>query len=398
MLQPIADADLQLDALESSPFVAAMCLNLRVLKKASRTNFRLFRKPLNTSFHFQQASRTFIQSKQVCGDVTHSPDREWISEKLSLLAEHADDLVDIEPSETNNYRPLTALKLIVLSVGVDVFSRIVPQRYEHTYCFDLFAGAGATTIDGFDDTAVVGSPVLAPVMTHQDFDKYHFVEIEENKAKALRRRLDFMESKIDFPRQKCEVHCENSNEFVHDLLDNIRNDIGGYEGFNMFSFIDPEGLDPRWDVTRRIADLFGDLLIHYPETAVNRDKETQKASRYFPDNSFQDCGTEERRKQVYCDGLEARRNTDITVPVRIDSGETGKNYHYDLIYATRETESGAPYVAAMESMQRKIQLLDGDDVRRVFKCLRGEQAALESFVGDVSETNDSAGQQSFENY
>jgi len=330
--------------------------------------------------------------------MTQSPDREWISEKLSLLTEHADDLVDVEPSETNHYRPLTALKLIVLSVGVDIFSRIVPPRYEHSYYLDLFAGAGATTINGLDDTAVVGSPILAPVMAHQDFDEYHFVEIDEDKAEALGRRLDFMKSTIDFPRQKCKVHCKNSNEFAHSFLEDVRDDIGGYEGFNMFSFIDPEGLDPRWDVTRRIADLFGDLLINYPETSINRDKETRKASRYFPDNSFRNCETEEQRKKVYCDGLEARNNTDITVPIRIDSGDTGKNYHYDLIYATRETESGAPYVAAMESMQRKVQLLNGDDVKRVFRCLRGEQAALESFVGDISETNDSAGQQSFENY
>lgn len=104
-----------------------------------------------------------------------SPYREWIADKQEALTEHAADLVDVEPTVTNEYRPLMALKLIVLSAGVDVFSRIVPQRYDHNFYLDLFAGAGATRLRGMD-SAVVGSPILAPVMSRLEFAEYHFVE------------------------------------------------------------------------------------------------------------------------------------------------------------------------------------------------------------------------------
>lgn len=320
-----------------------------------------------------------------------SPNRDWIADKLALLTEHADELVEVEPSVTNSYRPLTALKLIVLSAGVEVFSRIVPQRYEHNYYLDLFAGAGATTLRGIEDTAVVGSPILAPVMSHQDFEGYHFVELSEKKADALEARLDYMDSVIDFPREKCHVHFSDANDYAHEFLENFRAKNGGYEGFNMFSFIDPEGMDPRWDVIRRIADLYGDLLIHYPETTINRDMDTQKASSYFPDDSFRKCRTEEERKQVYSNGLESRDNTDISIPIRIDSGESGKNYHYDLIYATRETPGGAPYAAAMEAMQHKMKRLDGDDIRRVLRSLQGDEKALDNFISTTTETENDSG-------
>lgn len=327
-----------------------------------------------------------------------SPDREWIADKLGVLTEHAADLVEVKPDVTNEYRPLTALKLIVLSAGVDVFSRIVPQRYDHNYYLDLFAGAGATRLRGMD-SAVVGSPILAPVMSHHEFAEYHFVELKGEKADALKARLDYMDSVIEFPREKCFIHEANANDFVHEFLENHRSNFGGFEGFNMFSFVDPEGMDPDWHVTRRIADLYGDMLIHYPETTVNRDHETGKARSYFPTGvDLEQCRTEDKRRAAYRDGLESRRNTDITVPIRIDSGSSGGNYHYDLIYATRETGGGAPYVAAMEDIQRKISLLDGDHIRRVLETLEGDAEALDYFFDGESQDDSRGGQESLDNY
>lgn len=91
-----------------------------------------------------------------------------------------------------------------------------------------------------------------------------------------------MDSVIEFAREKCFVHKVDANEFVHEFLEDHRTEFGCFEGSNMFSFIDREGMDPAWHVTRRIADLYGDLLIHYPETTVNRDRDTRKAQTYFP--------------------------------------------------------------------------------------------------------------------
>lgn len=304
-----------------------------------------------------------------------SPDVDWIQEKLKAVTEHADDLVELNPDTTNEYRPLTALKLIVLSAGVELFTRIVPQEYEHTYYLDLFAGAGATRIRG-SSYSVVGSPILAPVMAHEHFKEYHFVEINDEKAAALEERLDYIANEIEFPRDRCHVHTTDTNEFTHEFLDDIRDSIGqSYAGLNLFTFIDPEGLDPKWHVTRRIADLYGDMLIHYPESAINRDLETGKARSYFPDDAYLELETEDEREAYYCEALESCEHTDITVPIPIESGTSGGNYHYDLIYATRETRSGSPYTKAMEHMQQMIQPLNGDNIEAV---LRG-QTGLSAF-------------------
>ena len=313
--------------------------------------------------------------------MTKAPNREWISNKLAAVTKHADDLVALNPDVTNEYRPLTALKLLVLSAGVELYTRIVPGKYEHSYYIDLFAGAGATEIRGASQN-VVGSPIIAPVLAHEDFREYHFVELESEKATALQARLDYMDEVIDFPRERCQVHNVDANDFAHEFMDEMREELGSsYKGLNLFSFIDPEGMDPRWHVTRRLADVYGDMLIHYPESAVNRDLETQKARSYFPDDRYLDLPSEDDREKYFCESLESCDNTDITIPIRIESGDSGGNYHYDLIYATRETRAGSPYQKAMKHMQQKIEPLDGDDIKHVFRGLEGNEAALDEFMG-----------------
>jgi three-Cys-motif partner protein len=312
-----------------------------------------------------------------------SPHKQWIANKLGLLNEHADSLVELEPGVTNSYSALTALKLIVLSAGVDVFSSIVPQDYDHSYYLDLFAGAGATKVEDTDFT-VVGSPILAPVMAHDHFNEYHFVDNDPEKVAALRGRLDYIHgsTSVDLPREDCYVHKMEAKKFVHDFLDDIKIETNGYSGFNAFTFIDPEGLDPPWHVTRRIAELYGDLLIHYPESGANRNFNTEKAKQYYPSAINPENSDERVRKRGYLDGLESCKYTDITIPIRIDSGKSSRNYHYDLFYATRETPQGSPYKAAMQSMKRKIELLDGDDIQRVIRVLEGDTKSLAGFFPD----------------
>lgn len=314
--------------------------------------------------------------------MSNSPNKKWISDKLGLLTEYADDLVNVNPEITNEYPPLTALKLIALSASVEVFSRIVPPRYEHNYYLDLFAGSGVTEVEG-TNLAVVGSPILAPVMSHHNFEEYHFVDCDSKATSVLESRLDFMDTKIDFPRDRCTVHTADANNFVHEFFEDFEEEVGSYRGFNMFSFIDPEGMDPKWHVTRRIANVYGDLLIHYPQVTVNRDLETKKAASYFPTGvDPTHLRSESQRQKAYCEGLTSQDYTDITIPIRIDSGKSSGNFHYNLIYATRDTKNGAPYADAIQSTKRKIELLDGDDITHVIQSLQGDEVALDYFFND----------------
>jgi three-Cys-motif partner protein len=310
--------------------------------------------------------------------MTKRPDHAWISQKLANLTEHSEGLVDTGPEATNNYRPMTALKLIVLAAGVDVFSKIAPDLYDHTYYLDLFAGSGVTKLRGRDDH-VVGSPILAPVMSHDLMDEYHFVDNDKTTVEALRTRLDYMADVTDFPRKRCQVHHCDATTYVHQFMDDREDDLGpSLEGLNLFTFIDPEGLDPQWPAVRRLGDAYGDLLIHFPKVGANRQlgKNSTKARQYFGTSEWEHRRSENQRLQLYTDQLTSCKNTDITVPIRIDSGESGQRFHYDLIYATRRTENNSPYVAAMESTKTKIESLNGDHIDRVLQTIRGENQRL----------------------
>lgn len=325
--------------------------------------------------------------------MTRRPDHAWISEKLGDLTEHSEGLVDAGPAETNDYRPMTALKLIVLSAGVEVFSNIAPDRYDETYYLDLFAGSGVTKLRGRDDY-VVGSPILAPVMSHELLDEYHFVDNDEATVEALRARLDYMASITDFPRDRCHVHHRDATEYVHDFMDDRKDELGpGFKGLNLFTFIDPEGLDPQWPAVRRLGDVYGDLLVHFPTMSASRQlgKDTTKARQYFGSSDWEHKRSEDARRRFYEERLTSCRNKDITVPIRINSGRSGQRFHYNLIYATRRTENDSPYVAAMESTKTKIESLNGDHIERVLQTIRGENQQLlsEMFNSDPDDDDDS---------
>lgn len=308
--------------------------------------------------------------------MTARPDREWIAGQLEKLMASADEIAATAPGEMNDYRPLTALKLIVLAAGVDVFSKIVNDRYDHSYYLDLFTGPGATRIRG-RDRAIVGSPLLAPVVAHEDFREYHYVEVEEETANALRTRLDRGEELFDIPRDRCYVHHADCNDWVRSFLDDLPGRTGtGFRGVNILTFADPEGLDPEWSVVKRLCDLYGDLIMTFPKTGTSRSLESGKAHQFFGSGDYLDARNEVGRRRVYERQLASCEYTDHTIPIRVDSDQSGGRFHYKMIYATRDTDGGAPYRQAMESMKTKIESLDGGDIGKVMDTLDGDLGAL----------------------
>lgn len=320
--------------------------------------------------------------------MVNRPDRGWIADQLSTLMEHSEELVEIQTDVVNDYRPLTALKLIVLSAGLDMYTNISPKRYDHCYYLDLFAGAGATRIRDREE-AVVGSPILAPMISDPDFREYHFVDYDKETVEALRERIQYMDDTIDeFPGERCYVHHKDANKFVNIFLDELKAELGSYEGVNLFSFIDPEGLDLQWYVTRRLCRVYGDLLINFPKLGANRSAGSRKARTFFGVNDGSHLPSGDQLREFYEEKLKGCKHTDITVPLRIDSGATGQHFHYDLIYATRRTQNDSPYVQAMEAMKTKIGVLDGDHIGQVMDTLRGDVMALDGFLPDDDDVGD----------
>lgn len=315
------------------------------------------------------------------------PDREWIAGQLSTLMEHAPDLVELDPTAVNEYRPLTALKLIVLSAAVDMYTDIAPGQYDGCFYLDLFAGSGVTRIRGRDE-AVVGSPILVPMIADPDLKEYHFVDNDEDSVDALRGRIQYMDDQVDhFPGDRCQVHHDDATDFTHSFLDDRRDELGlSYKGLNLFTFIDPEGLDIQWNAIRRLADVYGDLLVNFPKLGANRSLGSSKSRMYFGGSDHEELRSQEQRRQHYEEKLKGCDNTGITVPIRIDSGRSAQHFHYDLIYATRKTPNNSPYVAAVKAMQTKLKVLDGDDIDRVMDTIYGDVTALDDILPDSGQS------------
>jgi three-Cys-motif partner protein len=302
-------------------------------------------------------------------------------------------LADVEPDELNNYRPMTALKLVMLATGIDVFSKNAVPKFDHTYYLDLFAGSGATRIRQ-QNRAIAGSPILAPVVARKHFREYHYVEIDEDAANALESRLDVAANRFDFPRERCHVHTgKDANEWTHDFLDDLREEAPGYKGVNLFTFIDPEGLEPEWSVVNRIGDIYGDTLINFPEVGTSRKKDSGQATKFFGTDKHQHKRSETARRKFYEQRLRSCQNTDITIPTRIDSGRSGNRFHRQLIYATRETPGGSPWQDAIHSMGDKLETLDGDIISIASDMLIGDIGRLEDVLAEEDLHDEADGDQ-----
>lgn len=322
-------------------------------------------------------------------------DKDWIQDRLNILTDYSDELYEVDPDATTSYRPMTALKLSLLSAGLNIYSQVAMQRFDHCHYVDLLSGAGLTQLTGRDDY-VIGSALLAPAMTARDpFEEYHFVEEDQSRADALGKRLDLLDENLDpFPRDRCSIYIGDANNEVDTIRNSIRE--GGVRGVNLFTFIDNEQPDIHWDTIEVISEFFGDLLITFPTTSINRrsgigsDKQKGLLNDFYGTNEWQNCESESEFRELYQSRLsEAGSGKPIQEYVSISSGQSGGRFYYDMIWATRETKGESPYSDAVEYMKKRIERLDGDDVGDVLDYfVHGNQTSLDLFPDSTSEGRD----------
>ena len=82
----------------------------------------------------------------------------------------------------------SALKLIVLSYYIGVYSNIIPNHFDHMYFVDLFAGCGINRIKKTGDL-LAGSPIIAGKFAIKPFDKMFLIEGDPKRRICLNKRL-----------------------------------------------------------------------------------------------------------------------------------------------------------------------------------------------------------------
>jgi len=258
----------------------------------------------------------------------------------------------------------TALKLIALMWWVDVYTRIIPKYKEAYWYVDLLAGSGTNYIRETGDV-IVGSPFIAYFFAREPFKRYAFIEMERDRALALRCRA----SHIGIG-DRTIVRIGDCNEWI------TRIDLKGAD--HVLAFVDCEGLDVAWTTVEFLLEeqSWSDIIIVFQTQALQRtlgkalkgfpDEET--LTRFMGDERWRHAKNIDELLQLYMDRLKEFRGYVESIRVRGD-------YSLDVILACRPGR----YTSAWEYLKRRLSYVTNRDVELALRICKGELKALDEF-------------------
>lgn len=319
--------------------------------------------------------------------------RQYVSDRINLIKEDAEELRQVA-EETHDFDSWTALKLILQSSTVNMFTKVASSEknsFKHYYYIDALAGNGISTYDGGKgEDAFLGSPLLAikSVFYHaQPFSKMYFIEENEDFAAALDDRLEYAFSELGYPEPDdgWEIYIGDTNKEIQ----KVKEDIYGHRTGNFLycCFIDNQGLDFKWDGIEEITPKpWGDLLINLPtrnpiQRVAGWNSPPKKLDEFYGlDFSGHDLPEDKlgnHMRDLYRERIE-NQGREITVSTDIDASVG--SYGYDLIYATRETPGDNGYEKVIKYVKSMIENVDADDVDEILDILYGPQESFEELL------------------
>ncbi|UPM44845.1 three-Cys-motif partner protein TcmP [Halocatena salina] len=334
-------------------------------------------------------------------------DKNWISDQLERFTAHSEALIDLAPdSDTDpDYGPLTALKLFLIAAQVDVYTKIIPKRFDHTYYIDALAGSGLTHVRDYD-VAIAGSPLIAATVSHKPLERYYFVEKDHNRANALAARLDYLHDNttLSIPRDRCEIRIGDANDEIPAIMDEIKEqgDEYGFGGVNRCAVVDNEALDFEWDALKQLLQPWGDTLINFPATRISRDQGKQKLkeiTRFFGSPEWEQCNSEKAYRELYTNRIKETTSYNVKQrSIRVDSRPEAKRYYYELLYTTRITGNESPYIKAIDTEKQRLERLSGADVAAILDVQHGAEQTNFHFFEEDTDTDTDGAQQTLTRY
>jgi three-Cys-motif partner protein len=148
----------------------------------------------------------------------------------------------------------TEIKLHILQEYADAYAKILQKQplIRHVAYIDAFAGAGAH-ISKTSGEQIHGSPELA-LSVQPAFSHYHFIEMDENRAKRLRQQ--YRQPNVTV----CQGDC--NQVLLRDVFPQCR-----YEDYRRaLCLLDPYKLNPNWEVVEtagkmRSVEIFLNFMI-----------------------------------------------------------------------------------------------------------------------------------------
>jgi three-Cys-motif partner protein len=159
-------------------------------------------------------------------------------------------------------------KLWILKGYVHRFITSMRDKWPGLFYVDLLAGPGKNVFTSGE--IMLGSPLIALTAPH-NFTHYRFVELDENNCYALRNRVQASPQ-----RDKVNIIQGDCNLIVSDIVKEIHSVERNHGTLNM-AFLDPEGLELRWDTVKQLGQVKRmDLIINFSTSGF-----TRNASKLF---------------------------------------------------------------------------------------------------------------------
>lgn len=154
-----------------------------------------------------------------------------------------------------------AEKLDYLHRYITVFETSMRNRWSLRNYIDLMSGPGKNRIRGTQQV-LLGSPLLA-LTAEYPFTGYYFIDSDPANTSALSERCKASPSH-DYVHQSTG----DCNVLVDQVVKELKQTE--YQSLNL-AFLDPEGLELRWNTVAKLASIRKmDLIINYPQSGLNR--------------------------------------------------------------------------------------------------------------------------------
>jgi three-Cys-motif partner protein len=178
--------------------------------------------------------------------------------------EPRDDGLPMRPSGS-----WVAEKLDYLERYITIFETSMHNKpWRRRHYIDLFAGPGKCFVHN-TEAVYLGSPLLA-LTTQHPFTDYFFVDLSPDNTATLKERCSVSPA---YDRVQCLTGDCNIvvKEIVKHILAADHEHLPGKWSSLNLAFLDPNGLELRWETVVALAQPYGmDLIIHYPQGGLNR--------------------------------------------------------------------------------------------------------------------------------
>ncbi|TCC94034.1 three-Cys-motif partner protein TcmP [Pedobacter frigiditerrae] len=152
----------------------------------------------------------------------------------------------------------TSQKIEIVTSYTQAYLKVMTNQSFKLIYFDGFAGSG--DIEKQDEDIIQGAALrVLAIDDPKIFDIYYFVELVKKYAENLKAQIDI---KFPYPSRNCFVKSEDCNVKIKDMANYLLKPENEFT--KVLAFIDPKGMQVKWESLTTLKGLGVDMWILVP--------------------------------------------------------------------------------------------------------------------------------------